>query len=295
MKFIQLNTHRAQLAAIELHRKLNLSQEIALITEPYTYRNKLVDIPAGYKAFLTAGVEEGRTRPRAAILLPFGVEAVKLDKFCNRDCEVILCTTTDGKLLLGSIYLDILKDPDPDWLVRLLNYANDGDVRLILGADTNAHSQLFGPTTNSRGEILEDLIFSHGLYVENRGTIPTFDVWRQGTNVQSCIDVTMTRGEVNVRNWGVYPEEYNASDHNTIRWDIPDLPPPLPLIRPWKKAKWDVFTRTVAKAGIPIPDRFTEKKLDRMVGQLYDAIDHALELACPKERASKVKKEVGLV
>lgn len=47
---------------------------------------------------------------------------------------------------------------------------------LILGVDTNTHSSLYGPDTNKCGEEFEDCILSCGLYVENQGLSPTYEV-----------------------------------------------------------------------------------------------------------------------
>ena len=288
MKFVQLNTHKAQLAAIELHNELELVQEVVLITEPYTYKNKMVGIPTGYTPYIQGTVEDAK--PRAAVLLPHGITAVKLEQFCNRDSIILIVDTLTGKLIVGSIYLDILQDVIPQWLEALMIYIEREGVKMILGVDTNAHSQLYGPDTNKRGELLEEFIFTHGIFVENIGTIPTFEVYRQGQDIQTHIDATLTRGEVKVINWGV-DQSYNASDHNTIRWEIPDEPPPVPLIRPWHKAKWDVFTKEMSKQTLEYPDIFTEKKLDRLTVRFTAAIRMSLDIACPLKEASKGKKK----
>ena len=126
MKFIQLNTHKAQLAAIELHNELDRSQSVALITEPYTYKNRMVGIPQGYTPYIHSNNDED-PKPRAAVLLPHGVDAVRLEQFCNRDSMAIKISLLSGKLILCSAYLDILLDVVPGWLERLVLYAeNEG-------------------------------------------------------------------------------------------------------------------------------------------------------------------------
>ena len=289
MKFIQINTHKAQLAAIELHNSLEVEQAIAMITEPYTYNNRMVGIPTGYKPFIyTAAVSD--PKPRAAILLPHGVEAVQLDQFCTRDSLVLAIALTTGKLILCSAYLDILQDVVPAWLENMVVYAENEGTRILLGIDTNAHSQLYGPDTNRRGEKLEEFIFTHGLFVENIGMVPTYEVYRHNQDIQTHIDATLTRGEIKILDWNV-DRSYNASDHNTIRWEIPDEIPPLPLVRPWHKAKWDVFTKEMAKKTLEYPEVFTEKKIDRMTARFTEAVTSSLEAACPLREASKGKKK----
>ena len=59
ISFLQLNTHKAQLAAIELHNELGVKSQIAMITEPYTYKNKLVNVP---RTLLSVGPQDRRRR-----------------------------------------------------------------------------------------------------------------------------------------------------------------------------------------------------------------------------------------
>ena len=44
MNFTQINLRKAKLAAIELHNKIQGSEDIVLITEPYLYRNRVVGL-----------------------------------------------------------------------------------------------------------------------------------------------------------------------------------------------------------------------------------------------------------
>ena len=104
-----------------------------------------------------------------------------------------------------------------------------------MGVDSNAHSQLYGPDTNKRGEAFEEFILMQGLLVENRGTMPTFETIRGDTHLKSHIDVTLSKGNVRIVDWAVC-REYNGSDHNTISWSTLDKQLPVELIRPWKKA-----------------------------------------------------------
>ena len=73
-------------------------------------------------------------------------------------------------------------------------------LALLIGADTNCHSTIYGKETNKRGEELEDFIAASNLNVENTGTFPTFNTqWGK-----SVIDVTLTRRlAVSVKNWNV--------------------------------------------------------------------------------------------
>lgn len=107
------------------------------------------------------------------------------------------------------------------WLTGLLDFAHSKQYALVIGVDTNSHSTLFGPTNNTRGNDLEDVILTHGLAVENRGTTPTFEIMRGNKMVRTHIDATLSRDlPVPVTDWRV-DRNYNASDHNTITFTIP--------------------------------------------------------------------------
>ena len=165
------------------------------------------------------------------------------------------------------------------WLTKIMDYADEKDCKIVLGLDSNAHSELYGLETNARGEILEEFIFNRGLDVENRGNIPTFCTLRGTTLASSCIDITLSRG-INVVNW-VVDESFNNSDHNTLHFEILLDKEPPKLIRPWKKANWTRFTRILQKRPFHIPVNMSIRKLDRMVHSLYSILLSALNKACP--------------
>ena len=252
-------------------------------------KGKIVGLPKGYQAILPAEEKLEGSRGRAAIVIPRCYNAVQLESLCNRDCVVAQIKSNKGTLVLMSAYLDIKTDPEPDWLGEVVQYVDRKKYRLIIGIDTNAHSQLYGPTTNKRGEIVEEWILKHGLFVENIGRVPTFEIVRDGVLFRSCIDLTATKGDIEVVDWRV-DQAYNASDHNTITWQVLESSPPPEPTRNWKKAKWKEFTEELVKVDPFIPEWISPKKLDKMVNKLYKAINAALDKACPlRARTAKVQ------
>ena len=132
--------------------------------------------------------------------------------------------------MIASIYLDINLPVVPDWFRRLVDFGKGKSYGFILGLDTNAHSLLYGPDSNSRGEDLESFIISEGLRVENLGTEPTFRVRRGNVNIATHIDVTLTFGlEFDIMNWCT-KQEFNGSDHATIMFDTQRAANTLSLI-----------------------------------------------------------------
>ena len=118
------------------------------------------------------------------------------------------------RILICSIYLDINKAVVQEWLDKIIKYTTDKEVELIIGADTNCHSNLFGDDTNKRGRDFEEFVIENALAIENVGTVPTFETIRAGKRMVTCIDVTMTRDmDDKISSWRV-DQTYNGSDHN---------------------------------------------------------------------------------
>ena len=152
---------------------------------------------------------------------------------------------------------------------------------VIIAADSNAHSPLWGPDSNARGDALEDFVLAYGLRVENQGMSPTFETRRGDKNIQTHIDITLTRDlGRDLENWRV-DRQYNASDHNNICFEIPTERADPQTVRPWKKADWKIFTSHLAGYDYKIPAAISMKKLDRLVTRLYAGMDTALDQACP--------------
>ena len=97
--------------------------------------------------------------------------------------------------------------------------------------------------------------------------------------------MTLSRNHVPLRDWRVHNHEFNGSDHHTISWQLPLNRPPIPFIRPWLKAKWDVFKEAVAEYDFHTPENFTTMKIDKLLNRWYQVINEALDKSCPKREA----------
>jgi len=62
----------------------------------------------------------------------------------------------------------------------------------------------------------------------------------------------------------------------------------LPPMRPWDKADWAMFSNEVSKSAIRLPEYINYGVVEKLVEQLYDCIERAIDKACPKTKASKV-------
>ena len=281
LPFIQLNMHRATAAAVTLAQSLN-NEQICFLTEPCTNKNKITQVPNGYACLPNITLVE---RPRAALFIPRTLPHIYLEQLSTPDCAAALLDTARGKILLASIYLDYNKEVIQDWLRNLVSFVEDRRLPMIMALDCNAHSQLYGPDTNARGKIFEEFILAHGLNVENRGDAPTYHAFRHGENIDTYIDVTLTKSLVPLQNWRVHDLTFNGSDHHTITWTLPIELKPRRLIRPWAKAKWNVFSKQISDYDFHIPETLNTRKVDKLLKRWYTVINGALDKACPRREA----------
>ncbi len=104
-------------------------------------------------------------------------------------------------------YLDINLTVGLLKFVQLLDFCNSKRIPLIVGADSYAHSVLWGcEETNKRGEELEELILRFNLNVANRGGEFTFSTSRANSIIDSTLVNSLTSNSLFPRNWRVLSE-----------------------------------------------------------------------------------------
>ena len=242
LNFTQINLHKASQATLLLGQEMEGPQQtISLITEPHHTAGRITGMPRGTTVISDRSISQTQPGPRAGIVARRDLGLRSLDAWCSRDCAAATAKLHGRQILIASIYLDITKPPVPGWLEGLMDMAENKKLPVILGIDSNAHSSLYGPDNNTRGDEFEDFILQHGLEVINTGDTPTFETRRGSCMAQSHIDVTLVRDlPFDITDWWV-DQTYNASDHNTIRFRASEAPLPDQTIRPWSKADWPLF------------------------------------------------------
>ena len=269
--FTQLNLHKAKQAGILAGQNMEGKDNfISLLTEPHLVYNKLHGFPRGTQIIYDNTIPKHKPGPRAAIVCSRELTMTALPQWSGRDCAAAILRLDKEYIIVASVYLDIRTSPRPAWLEALLDMAATKDYPLILGIDSNAHSTLYGPNNNARGDEIEDLIIQHGLEVENKGNTPTFEIKRGRNLVATHIDITLSRGLTDRINQWQVNQEYNASDHNTIQYTLTcPRNTEKTYIRPWSKADWGLFTKYLAEADYKMPDKMNMKKLDRTLEKVY--------------------------
>ena len=205
-----------------------------------------------------------------------------MTQWCTRDCAVATTKILGHQILLVSAYLNIHLPVTPTWLSDIVTLASDRGIPILISMDSNAHSSLYGPDNNNRGGELEDFILLHGLQVHNTGSDPTYETRRGSCLIQTHIDVTLSRDlPFEITAWRV-DRSYNASDHNTIRFETTRTDTQELTIRPWSKADWGIFRDVLRQADYRIPTGMSMKKLDKLTKHLYTLLQEALDRACPE-------------
>ena len=237
--FHQINLHKSKLANFELFKQIEpLRNFVALTQEPHVWKGKVTGLPRGLGSHLVG------PNSRSCVIWPKKLNITPITEFCSGD--VVSClwetnTILQTKLMLISVYWDILHDEVPVQLVSCINYCKSHKIPYLCAMDSNAHSSLWGcHSDNPRGRTLEELILRSGSDILNSGSKPTFSNHRYST----IIDITLSDPSLSpsLSNWRIH-DTPSLSDHVAIRVDLnlTPLPPTPPLPPLWsvlsKKAK----------------------------------------------------------
>ena len=180
-------------------------------------------------------------------------------------------------VMIISVYCDIKADPIPEFLKQALDYGEKRGYSILIVADTNAHSTMWGHETNQRGSRFEDFIQDYDLQVHNIGKDYTFEC-KTG---KSVIDVTLSRNlKLKIEDWKVC-RAYNHSDHNTIKYNITTDIIEITPHRQYESADWNSFQAELLKQDLYIPKVINQEKLERMVNKLNNCITAELDKVCP--------------
>ena len=198
IEVLQVNLQKAKLAQVEIGRQIkhfnkNSTPFICFIQEPKVEKGKHSWQPNSCKKYSCA------PNPRMVVYTDNNRTAWALESLNTRDITAIQTKINNKSVIVASVYLDITCiKVIPDSLEKLMRYAEDKGLGVILCIDSNCHSQLFDPSTNKRGEALELFIAKYNLQVENTCHTPTYE----SRGAKTCIDITLTtRLSVSVTNW----------------------------------------------------------------------------------------------
>ena len=131
-----------------------------MVTEPSTIRQRLSSIPNHYNTI----PEQKGNNPRAAIFTSKTIQIHEISNLTHRDLAVGLIRCKGKQTAIISAYQDIKEKPVTDRLQAAIDYCKSKGYSILLTADTNSHSRLWGNETNTRGKQWEELIETCLLY-----------------------------------------------------------------------------------------------------------------------------------
>ncbi len=250
------------------------NERVFFITEPSARKGSFPK--SNYECFQAS---TGET-VRATMVVERLLNPWKVEKFTSPDCSVVAIMIDGRQVYLCSCYLDITKDVHQPELISVSKHCNRYRIPLVIGADTNAHSMLWGcDEMNSRGSDLEELMLSLHLNVLNLGSESTF----MSSRADSIIDVTMVNATaitlLDLEDWRV-DKSMSASDHRYLLFSIGRFTPKGELVRNLKRADWETFRSILDQAELP-GEPTSAEGLDAGALALEQCILNALDGVAP--------------
>ncbi len=140
-------------------------------------------------------------------------------------CDYLLvergvCVNSNPVVYIASVYMHYT-NPEvwPEDFERLVKHCTRRKKKVIISADSNAHSSFWGSAdTNNRGLMLEDFILRNNLAVMNTGSCPTF---YNSRGHETVIDVTLCSPELedSITEWKVNLD-FQGLDHHLIKFAL---------------------------------------------------------------------------
>jgi hypothetical protein len=229
-------------------------QYLICLQEPHMHNGRLLGLPYTCNKF------HKRSKAfRAAIVAPRNLDLWYMDELSTTDLVVCTLKGKTKDIIIASLYCDITTNI-PQELHNLTQFCLQKNLEVIICADTNAHSTLWGcDSNNGRGDLFDDFLINTNLRVSNVGQCPTF--LRQGA--ETIIDVTFATPCVAnmIKNWEVW-DRFVFSDHRRIDFDLDmTISRPKPS-RNYRKVDWEIFNKEMeAKAWYP-PHSWCPQTLD---------------------------------
>ena len=273
---IQANLQRSRTATDLLIRDVCAEKgaTISLITEPFFKKSNgsIIGQEKGIKCFSHGKI------PRACIISKM-VNLCYCPQFSGRDVVTCLIKMNGTDTYFVSAYFDQKIPRIPEKLTLLLDTISVSNI--IICTDSNSHSSLWGcDITDSRGEMVEDLLAKHGLLLANVGNVPTFKTSR----AQSIIDLTITSpgALAQVKQWHVNTV-HQSSDHRRIEFTLGNISVDLGRRAfALKEADWSLFKSCMEESQAKefSPSYWTPALLDSRAVNFNNNLQKALKRSC---------------
>ena len=285
----QINLGKGELATANVSQCLAESDGslLGFFQEPYTTRSGRIPSLGGLQVF-SANV------PRAAIVATPDMQLWPMPGYTSADVVAVTWITGQAlcpEIILISVYADINKDAVPPELKHIMNHCNARCVPMLICADSNAHSVLWGsPMNNGRGDSYEEFVAQYNLAIINLGAEPTFETSR----AKSHIDITLAHFNLCdlISDWRVSSTDF-CSDHKCIEFEINLIQPSPTPVKNWQSTDWTMFESRVLSKGAKweSPMVWTESILDaeteQFTTEIYSALDKSTPSFIPRRKLRK--------
>ena len=260
---------------------------VIFLTEPpqITKANALADVPDD--VFNVFAEKYGR-----AALVTKGMTTWKCPQFCAKDIAVCQTKLNNRLTYLVSLYLDGKVLDFPDKFKELIR--KKGDCDIIIGTDSNSHSTVWNcPSSDKRGELIEQFLIDNDLTCLNVGNSPTF---RNGAGNTSIIDLTIANFRLAscISNWKV-EQLLHSTDHYRLNYTINDCPnfrTQTAEVWNFKKGDW-LYFKCQLELGLKhwtCARIWSDVTIEQKLEQFTNEVNKALELACPKKLCKRKYK-----
>jgi ribonuclease HI len=291
----QINLQHCKAASAELSRRFAQNQfDVALIQEPYIFKDKVKGLDSGGDIVYLPG----NSRPRTCIYVRNSIKYIALPQFCTGDettIKLFFQKDSDIKLeiIICSAYFpfDSAEAPPSKNVKELVNYCNVNNKLLLISCDSNAHHVVWGSNdTNARGGDVLDFILINNLHILNKGCEPTFI----NAIRKEVLDITITSSGLlsYITDWRVL-DEVTLSDHRCIRFKIKSLPHVTIKYRNPRKTNWNLYRDVLFNNLVDL--KFCKitnvMNLNQYADKLQSAIMAAYHESC-KEKERKTNREV---
>ena len=278
IKARQINCWRREVSTRSVIHWQNV--QIAFLTEPHTPSLQ------NMRHSGTIYCDKSYKKARSAIYVNKNcLDGSLLPHLTNRDIVTVLLENQGTVVVSAYLHNDPTKRPETAWpplLDEIAEYVRARHFKLLICADSNSWSELWNSSyTNARGEVVEEGIARHGLYVCNQGHTLTFD-----SHVgKSIIDITLSSDPSMITNWKVLDQETSFSDHNIISFEILGINQCSPVLhRSLKNVNWKSVATEIKSAMIhPIPERWSRSLLDEACDALAARLQESLDFHAPKK------------
>jgi len=299
LNFLQLNLNGQYLVAEQVRDIcLDKNIDIALLQDFPSKNGKIIGLQdPSIKTIMKSKLRYGR--PAAAILVfNTNLEVISLDHLNTRNIAVASIRPVGGKsFVVVSAYFKykVATSVHLNELDRVTGTIN-GDI--LIGADVNAHSDLWHYSSNNRtamvkGRQVEAFISSRNLVVHNKKS-DLFTYSRPGMG-SSNIDVTLTSRSLSgsIQNWRVC--DNTDSDHRTLMYNLivsSRFEPQFSRIRfQTSKADWGLFKGKLSDELSKLHGTIEGDNLDRSMEVLTKAIVKSAKIAIPISGRLRIKSK----